>query len=430
MRTRVCAAALLFAACPVLAQEAMPTSAAAEQSVLETRTNEAVEVFHGKLAADQVFAPVFLTAVSEAQLQAMTQQMAGLYGALIGVDAIEPRDAYSAAVKFRFEKAIGNGEVVLDPAEPNKIVGLRIMSFDALDDDVAKIRADLEALPGDVGVLYTTLGEDDEPVLAMNADQQFAIGSTFKLYVLSALARSIENGERQWSDVIALDRKSFPSGRLQDWPDDAPLTLHTLATLMISISDNTATDLLMRELGRDMVEAELHSIGHSDPDRTLPFLTTFEMFALKGSPGNMAKYIAADVATKRFILADLEDDVGGDRDKITPPRFIEPTSIDTVEWFASGEDLANVARRLAEIEDPVARSIMAVQPSLPQSTVDGWQYVGYKGGSEPGVLNLTWLLQDKGGEWHLLTMSWNNPEANLDHQALEALALRLLPFAN
>src|SRR5690606_39753601 len=44
---------------------------------------------------------------------------------------------------------------------------------------------------------------------------------------------------------------SLPTGILQEWPVGTPMTIQSLATLMISISDNTATDVLLRVAGRD-----------------------------------------------------------------------------------------------------------------------------------------------------------------------------------
>lgn len=52
---------------------------------------------------------------------------------------------------------------------------------------------------------------------------------------------------------MTLGEKSLPGGILQNWPKGAPLTLHTLAGLMISQSDNTAADTLLEILGRDVV---------------------------------------------------------------------------------------------------------------------------------------------------------------------------------
>lgn len=399
------------------------------QTILEKRAADAVAVFGGAMEMSEVFDKAFITAVPPAQFQALNSQLTAQFGKLLRVESVEPSNETSAAVVFRFEKALGQATMVIDPAPPNKITGLRITSFEALNDDLAKVRAELAALPGEVGVLFTRLDEGAKPILAVNEDRQFAIGSTFKLYLLSALARSIENGERSWSDVLTIDRKSFPSGVLQNWPAGAPVTIQTLATQMISISDNTATDILFHELGRDKIEAEIRKIGHSDPSRTLPFLSTLEMFALKGSEGNLAKYVAADEAGKRFILADFEDDIRGNRNLVSPPRFVDPLHIDTVEWFASARDLQKLAKRLSDIRDPTVLELLSVNKALPRDVANDWGYVGYKGGSEPGVLNLTWLLRDEADRWHVLTLSWNNTEDTLDNTKLELLAQRILPFA-
>ena len=400
--------------------------AARPQTILDQRAADVVAVLRGELDAEEVFDQSFLMAVSPEMLAGMHDQLTAQFGAIQSVASLEPRDATSGTVTFRFERATGSGPIILAPSAPYRIVGLQLAQFVPNDNNPATLVSDLEALPGEVGVLFAPLDDGAEPVLALNETRQFAIGSTFKLYILSALARSIEAGERNWTDVVQINRKSFPSGQMQNWPMGAPVTLQTLATMMISISDNTATDILLHELGRSTVEAELKRLGHSDPARTLPFLSTLEMFALKGSEANMRKYIAGDETVRRLILADFEDDVGGDPDKVTPPRFVEPTAIDTVEWFASGRDLQNVARRLSEMQDPVVRSVLGVSKALPAGLAEEWNYVGYKGGSEPGVLNLTWLLQAKDGRWYVLAMSWNNPDAVLDNQAFELLAQRAL----
>ena len=82
------------------------------------------------------------------------------------------------------------------------------------------------------------------------------MGSTFKLATLTALRRDIEKKKRAWTDVVTLrpEVRSLPSGILRDWPDGSPLTLYALAALMISKSDNTATDALIGLLGRDAIE--------------------------------------------------------------------------------------------------------------------------------------------------------------------------------
>ena len=57
---------------------------------------------------------------------------------------------------------------------------------------------------------------------------------------------------------------------MQDWPPGAAVTVETLATLMISVSDNTATDTLIRLVGRERVEARLAASGHQPARRDAP----------------------------------------------------------------------------------------------------------------------------------------------------------------
>ncbi len=125
------------------------------------------------------------------------------------------------------------------------------------------------------------------------------------------------------------------------------------------------------------------------------------------------------------ILADLESTLRGRARNATPPSFTQPNRIDTLEWFAGRDDLLRLMRHLTTGTDDTARAIMTVNPSLAGAN-DRWRYAGYKGGSEPGVLNLSWLLRDEAGEWHALLMSWNDPDTALPDGALEAIATRIL----
>lgn len=435
MRTAIAAAGLFTAIIglsPAAAQdtEQMPPQSHIGQSGLDRRAEDIALVLRGEIAAEQVFAPEFLRVVPAPQLAALAQQMADQFGPLAGVESVTPQSADRGIISLRFKRALARGPFTLGPGSDRLVIGLLLNDFQPVDDNADAIRADIAALPGTVSVLFAPLDSAHEPILAINAGQQLAIGSTFKLYLLAALARSIAKGDRAWSDVVQLDRKSLPSGQMQNWPGGAPVTLHTLATMMISVSDNTAADILLRLMGRNEVEAELIRSGHSNPTKTLPFLSTLQLFAIKGNEEILGRYLAADGPSRRRMADQFEEDVGGDPGLITPPRFSEPTAIDTVEWFASGEDLRKLIHSIAQFSDPTARQIMAINPALPQAQRSNWQYAGYKGGSEPGVLNLTWLLQDKADSWHVLTMGWNNPDAAVAQADLELLALRILSLAS
>ena len=403
---------------------------AAPASVLEQSAADIAAVMRGEKAAEEVFAPGFLAAVPAAQFNQVVTQMTTQFGPFVGVEKVVADHDYAGTIFLRFEKAIGSGALVVEPQSPHRVAGLLLQTFEPIGDSAEKIAADLAALPGTVSVLFAPLDGASAPGLARAEDAQLAIGSAFKLYVLATLALEIEGGKRRWDDVVRLDTRSFPSGMMQQWPQGTPVTLQTLASMMISISDNTATDQLIRLLGRKAIERTIIASGHAAPERMQPLLTTLDLFKLKGDLAIGDAWLAQDPAGRRARLAAFEREHRWQSDNVTPPTFTAPTAIDTLEWFASARDLKGVLAMLAAMEDDTARKILAINPSLPAGLQQNWSYAGYKGGSEPGVLNLSWLLRDRGGGWHVLVMTWNHPQAAVQTATLELLAQRVLALGN
>ena len=419
------ALALAALATPLSAQEnAQTATTETEQTALEMRAEQVVALLNGEIEPEEVLTEAFVAQVPPAQLKAISAAWTAQYGKALSVEELPNADGTRSAIAIRFERAIARGGIAIDAGEDNRISELLIQSFDLVGDTPAKIAADLDALPGDVSYWFGPLDGSD-PVLAGAPDQQMPLGSTFKLYVLATLAREVAQGKRDWSDQVSLaEPRSFPSGMMQDWPKDAPVTLHTLASLMISISDNTATDQLIEVLGRDAVFQTMVDSGHSEPALNDPFLTTREMFLLKSGPeGRLATYQRNDAEVRMQVLDGLET-------FDTPASEVEaaflngPVALD-VEWFASAADLADLMRFMRKTADQEAFAIMGINPSMLGTSLPEWAYVGYKGGSEPGVLNLTWLLTDHEGRDHGLVLSWRNEAANLDSAALEAIAQRI-----
>ncbi|WP_252257782.1 serine hydrolase [Erythrobacter aurantius] len=421
------AAPALALAVPVEAQEA-PTAneQTDEQTPLEFRAEQIVAVINSEIDPKEVFSAEFLKAVPLAQLAAVSAQFTSQFGPAIAVESIDPADGTRGILALRMERAIARGPIAIDPSDENRVSELLFQSFEAIDDSPAKIEADLANLPGEVSWWFGPIDGSSGPLIADRASEQMPLGSTFKLYVLAALARDIAAGKRAWGDVVNLgDTRSFPSGMMQDWPTGASVTLETLASLMISISDNTATDALIDVLGRDAVLQAVIDSGHSSPELNDPFLKTRDMFLLKAGPeGRLHTYSEADADVRSQILEGIDEPV-------LPMSTVQaafsggPIALD-VEWFASARDLAGLMRFMRRTADPRAFEIMAISPNMPENARSNWTYAGYKGGSEPGVLNLTWLLTDQQGRDHALILSWRNDDANVDQNALELIAQRML----
>ncbi|MEO5707676.1 MAG: serine hydrolase [Alteraurantiacibacter sp.] len=403
---------------------ALPMSARAQdEAVIAQRGGDVAAVIRGEMPYAQVFAPVFVSTLPEAQFGALVEQLEGQMGDFVGLNSIIPAGPPGAAtIGLRFATAIASGPVQLEAAPPYRIVGLRLNAIRPVAAEGETALDLVRELPGTTA-LYLARLDGAESLIDHNGDSQLAIGSTFKLYVLSALVQSIARGEHRWDEVVPLTKRSFPSGQMQDWPLGTPVTLQTLATLMVSISDNTATDQLMEVLGREAVETELRASGHSDPERALPIMTTRELFLLKlGEEETLAAYGSRAEWARRLILTTLQD-------RELNPALIQtvfaegPHHID-VEWFASARDLAGIYRRLHD--DPVATAILGINAGIDRGQFGHWTFAGYKGGSEPGVLNFSWLLRDSAGNPWVLVMTWNDPAANISEARFIGLAQQVL----
>lgn len=416
---------LAFLPLQLAAMEAPATPQVTTPGPLEVRAREVLGVLRGEVPAGQVFSEAFLAAVPPAQLKALMAQLTSQFGAFQGIETIEPAGPNDAKLSLRLERAIAKGSITLDAQ--GRVAGFLIDQIEPVNDSVAAITADLAALPGAVNAWFGPL-DGGTPRLAIAPERSLALGSTFKLFVLAALDRAVAAGTHRWDGVVPLSVKSYPSGLAQGWPKGAPVTLHSLATLMLQISDNTATDQLMQVLGRESVEAEFRATG-GEATPTLPFLTTREMFVIKTDPALRARYSAADERSRRTLLATLPA-----RDppleSVAAAFSGAPMAIDSIEWFASPQSLARLLARFARPESQAARSILGAAKGMDAKSAAKWSYVGFKGGSEPGVINLTWLLEDRAGRWHMLTLGWNNPSGPVEEARLTGLATRIVALAD
>jgi len=300
--------------------------------------------------------------------------------------------------RLQFERGSLQASIALNAQ--GQIVGLLFQNLQANGVGLEEAIAQLQTFPGVTNLLVVeTSTSTPTELAALNADQPLAVGSSFKLSVLVALRQEIEAGRLDWGDVVALESedRSLPSGILQTWFDGALLTVQSLATLMISQSDNTATDRLMRLVGREAIAAL--------SPRNQPFLTTRELFVLK-APQNAAllqRYREGTEDQRRQVLDEVAQ---------TPLPAVsdfgeQPTALD-VEWFFTPQELCELMGEVSDLP------LMQVNPGGGLVNPDDWAQVAFKGGSEPGVLNLTTALTSTEGKHYCVSATWNNPDAVLD----------------
>lgn len=118
----------------------------------------------------------------------------------------------------------------------------------ALDAEVARLA---KGSGGVVGIAAWRL-DGTGPKLLLNADQTFPMASTFKVAVAARILERVDKGELTLGQMIEVQPKHFvPSEVIADrfiHPGVA-LSVHNLLELMITQSDNTATDVLTEAAG-------------------------------------------------------------------------------------------------------------------------------------------------------------------------------------
>ena len=416
-----------------------PRPAAAQDTAgpLARRVREIAARFAAEPAApDSLFHPDFLAQVPVAQLTGIFRQFYAQAGAVARTVQTSSRGSEYGEYRFETEKGMSfPAKIGIESSAPYRIemlwFGLPQSATQSPDEIIGK----LKALHGRTSLaVYRLDGSAPRLLHGLEPDAPMAIGSTFKLYVLGALAQEAVAGRVPWDRVVRLEEglKSLPSGVLQTWPAGTPLTVQTLASEMISISDNTAADHLLHLLGRPAVEDAQKTMGHATPERNVPFLATHELFQLKAKdhPERAGAYLARDADGRRAYLDDSLAGMG--RTGIEQIESHTPAAIDRLEWFASTADLCRAMAWLrahtegeTERRAAPARAILAINPGL---EVDRgvWTYVGYKGGGEPGVLNMTWLLGRRDGAWFAVSASWNDETQTVDTTELATLLQGLI----
>jgi beta-lactamase class A len=141
-------------------------------------------------------------------------------------------------------------------------LGLRFLSGHGPLADLQR-QLDTTALhsPWSVGIEIEDLATGYQSGVNVNASMPAA--STIKIPVMVEVFRQMELGKidlRRTLHVLPSD-KDFGSGDLCDAPDGTPVDVDHLLWAMITDSDNTATNMLIRLVGRTHINQTMHHLG-------------------------------------------------------------------------------------------------------------------------------------------------------------------------
>jgi len=120
------------------------------------------------------------------------------------------------------------------------------------------------AFPGKVGIFVRNVETGAE--VSIHADEMFPMASTYKVAIMTQVFREVDAERMSLDERVTLtesDRRAGSGLFVFMKPGLAP-TIHDLLLLMITVSDNEATDLLLRRVGAANVTAMLRQLGIRD----------------------------------------------------------------------------------------------------------------------------------------------------------------------
>lgn len=301
----------------------------------------------------------------------------------------------------------------------------------------------LATLADDLGVLVARIDETGQcqPIFERNASSPLSTASIFKVWVVGAVARAIEDGVISSADLVPLVADYLtPGGTINDEALGTEFSVTDLAALMLGISDNTATEALFRLVGRDRNEAILTEFNHANQDAMLPFLSMNEAFHLYWtvSPADATAYVSGTEQFQRDYLNNTLTPLG----PVTSfPQANASVLVDSL-WQASATDVCNAMAGLRRFTDTSEGFALADQAygaeTVGVNIRNRWERVWFKGGSlGDGVGQVVgtygWLLEsDSRGAFAVIAMGNTDPAGSgrIDLNEFAQTALRLVDIVD
>jgi beta-lactamase class A len=133
-----------------------------------------------------------------------------------------------------------------------------VSSAASLDEQLKNLVA---AFKGKVSLFAKNL--DTGEIYTLNGDERVRTASTIKIAVMIEAFARVAEGKAKWTDELVLtkEKKVSGSGILNELSDGLHLTLRDGVNLMMILSDNTATNLVLDVLTTDAVNARMESLG-------------------------------------------------------------------------------------------------------------------------------------------------------------------------
>jgi cyanophycinase len=156
-------------------------------------------------------------------------------------------------------KLTSSGDTVdLSTGEVTEAVSSTKAAGNSLD---SRLKRQIDSFKGKVSLFAKNL--DTGETYALGADNRVRTASTIKIAVMVEAFARVAEGRAKWTDELVLTKAAryAGSGVLPELADGLHLTLRDAVNLMMVVSDNTATNLVLDYLSTDAVNDRMESLG-------------------------------------------------------------------------------------------------------------------------------------------------------------------------
>ncbi len=244
--------------------------------------------------------------------------------------------------------------------------------------DTIREIADRRSEGTDIGLFVRDL--DSGETFGLHAERDFPSASTIKILILAALAEAVADERLSLDDKLpaSADIRLSGSGVLNWLDPDLELSLRDHAWLMIAVSDNSTSNVLMNALGLDAINdlgKRLHVgatyMGRNFMDRNIPPGPSKNRSSAQGLVNVLTAIYHEDIATPelcawmRQLLADQQH-----RDRLA--RHLP----DDVEYAGKTGSIEGIVHDCGVISGANGRIAVAVLTQGYRNPYDAERFIG------------------------------------------------------
>lgn len=125
-----------------------------------------------------------------------------------------------------------------------------------------KVLSIINSIEGVAGIVVET--SDGTRLIDYNSDYRFPAASIIKIFIMWSLYKKINDGELNETDMIDVSTEPIVGGcgiLQQLKTENLKLTLRDICNLMIVLSDNMATNIVIRVVGMEYINQQIEKLG-------------------------------------------------------------------------------------------------------------------------------------------------------------------------